>query len=138
MSTETVNYPTDCLVLRIDEFDSDSHNFDTSMYVLYDTNEEVYVIRGKRPDTWDTYSFYCDTMHDTMDFIRTVICKENLWSYTLYNFSNLSPDSDDITFGELEMNVRKEAEIVGYDYQHYNKKSLKRMLRILRNVYNYY
>jgi len=39
MSTETVNYPTDCLVLRIDEFDSDSHNFDTSMYVLYDTNE---------------------------------------------------------------------------------------------------
>jgi len=138
MSTETVNYPTDCLVLRIDEFDSDSHNFDTSMYVLYDTNEEVYVIRGKRPDTWDTYSFYCDTMHDTMDFIRTVICKENLWSYTLYNFSNLSPDSDDITFGELEMNVRKEAEIVGYDYQQYNKKSLKRMLRILRNVYNYY
>ena len=73
-----------------------------------------------------------------MDFIRTVICKENLWSYTLYNFSNLSPDSDDITFGELEMNVRKEAEIVGYYYQQYNKKSLKRMLRILRNVYNYY
>jgi hypothetical protein len=138
MSTETVNYPTDCLVLRIDEFDSDSHKLDTSMYVFYDMNEEMYVIRGKRPDTWDTYSFYCDTMHDTMDFIRTVICKENLWSYTLYNFSNLSPDSDDITFGELEMNVRKEAEIVGYDYQQYNKKSLKRMLRILRNVYNYY
>ena len=41
-------------------------------------------------------------------------------------------------FGELEMNVRKEAEIVGYDYQKYEKKTLKRMLRILRNVYNYY
>ena len=29
-------------------------------------------------------------------------------------------------------------EVVGYDYQNYNKKTLKRMLRILRNVYNYY
>ena len=132
------NYPTDCLVLRIDEFDNNSHKLDTSMYVFYDVNEEMYVIRGKRPDTWDTYSFYCDTMHDTMDFVRTVICKGNLWSYSLYNFSNLSPDSDDITFCELEMNVRKEAEIVGYDYQKYEKKTLKRMLRILRNVYNYY
>ena len=132
------NYPTDCLVLRIDEFDNNSHKLDTSMYVFYDVNEEMYVIRGKRPDTWDTYSFYCDTMHDTMDFVRTVICKGNLWSYSLYNFSNLSPDYDDITFGELEMNVRKEAEIVGYDYQKYEKKTLKRMLRILRNVYNYY
>jgi hypothetical protein len=73
-----------------------------------------------------------------MDFVRTVICKGNLWSYNLYNFSNLSLDSDDITFGELEYSVRKEVEIVGYDYQKYNKKTLKRMLRILRNVYNYY
>ena len=138
MSTETVNYPTDCLVLRIDEFDSTSYKLDTSMYILYDTNEEMYVIRGKRPDTWETYSFYCDTMHDTLDFVRTVICKGNLWSYTLYNFSNLSPDSDDITFGELEGHVRRENEVVGYDYQKYDKNTLKRMLRILRNVYNYY
>lgn len=138
MSTETVNYPTDCLVLRIDEFDSTSYKLDTSMYILYDTNEEMYVIRGKRPDTWETYSFYCDTMHDTLDFVRTVICKGNLWSYSLYNFSNLSPDSDDITFGELEGHVRRENEVVGYDYQKYDKNTLKRMLRILRNVYNYY
>jgi hypothetical protein len=39
MSSESVNYPTDCLVLRIDEFDSESHKLDTSMYILYDTNE---------------------------------------------------------------------------------------------------
>ena len=138
MSTESENYPTDCLVLRIDEFDRDSRKLDTSMYVLYDTNEEVYVIRGKRPDAWETYSFYCDTMHDTLDFVRTVICKENLWSYSLYNFNNLALDSDDITFGDLEYSVRKEVEVAGYDYQNYNKKTLKRMLRILRNVYNYY
>jgi hypothetical protein len=138
MSTETVNYPTDCLVLRIDEFDCDSHKLDTSMYVFYDVNEEMYVVRGKRPNEWQTYSFYCDTMHDTMDFVRTVICKENLWSYSLYNCDNLPLDSDDITFGTLEHSVGFRNEITGYDYQTYNKKTLKRMLRILRNVYNYY
>ena len=132
------NYPTDCVVLRIDEFDCDSHKLDTSMYVLYDVNEEMYVIRGKRPNEWQTYSFYCDSMRDTMDFVRTVICKGNLWSYSLYNCSNLPVNSDVITFGTLEYNVKKESEIVGFDYQKYNKKFLKRMLRILRNVYNYY
>ena len=138
MSTETVNYPTDCLVLRIDEFDCDSHKLDTSMYVLYDVNEEMYVIRGKRPNEWQTYSFYCDTMHDTMDFVRTVICKKNYWSYSLYNCDNLHLDSDDITFGTLDSSVSFRTEITGYDYQKYSKKTLKRMLRILRNVYNYY
>jgi len=133
-----MTYPTDCLVLRIDEFDSESFKLDTSMYVFYDTNEELYVIRGKRPNTWETYSFYCNTMHDTMDFVRTVICKSNLWSYSLYNCSDLPLDSDDISFGTLESSVTTDNEITGYDQQYYNKKTLKRMLRILRNVYNYY
>ena len=133
-----MSYPTDCLVLRVDEFDRDSHKLDTSMYIFYDVNEEMYVIRGKRPNEWQTYNFYCDGMHDTMDFVRTVICKENWWSYSLYNCNNLPLDSDDITFGTLENNIRKENEVTGYDFVDYNKKTLKRMLRILRNVYNYY
>lgn len=130
--------PTDCVVLRIDEFDRDTRKLDTSMYLLYDVNEEVYVIRGKRSDDWNTYSFYCDSLDELMNFVSTVICKDNLWSYTLYNFANLPLDSDDITFGILEYSIKKESELVGYDYQNYNKKSLKKMLRILGNVYNYY
>lgn len=133
-----MSYPTDCLVLRIDEFDSDTFKLDTQMYIYYDVNEDVYVIRGKRPGAWETYSFYCDTMHGVKDFVSTVICKENLWSYSLYNYDNLPLDSDEITFGTLDCNVRKETEVAGYDYQVYNKKTLKKMLRILRNVYNYY
>lgn len=136
--TETVNYPTDCLVLRIDEFDCDSLKLDTSMYILYDVNEDLYVIRGKRPGAWETYSFYCDTMHGVKDFVSTIICKHNYWTYNLYNCDNLHLDSDDITFGSLEDSVRKTNELVAYDFQKYNKKTLKRMLRILRNVYNYY
>jgi hypothetical protein len=133
-----MSYPTDCLVLRIDEFDYDTNKLDNSMYIYYDVNEDIYVIRGKRPDNWETYSFYCDTMHGVKDFVSTVICQGNLWSYNLYNCDNLPLDSDDITFGTLEYNVKREKEVVAYDYQVYNKKTLKRMLRILRNVYNYY
>ena len=136
--TQTVNYPTDCLVLRIDEFDCDTRELDNSMYILYDTNEDLYVIRGKRPNTWTTYSFYCENMHDVKDFVNTVICKSNLWTYNLYNCDDLHLDSDDITFGSLENSVSKENEVVGYDLKEYNKKFLKKMLRILRNVYNYY
>jgi len=138
MTYPTENYPTDCAVLRIDEFDRDTYKPDTTMYVLYDANEGMFVVRGKRPNAWETYSFYCDSLHDLKDFISTVICKDNLWSYSLYNCDNLPTDSDDITFGTLEYSVRKENEITGYDYQDYNKHTLKKMLRILRNVYNYY
>lgn len=133
-----MSYPTDCLVLRIDEFDSETFKLDTSMYIFYDCKRKNLVIRGKRPNTWQTYSFYCDTMRATMDFVRTVICKSNLWSYSLYNCDNLPLDSDDITFGTLESSVTSDNEITGYDHQDYNKKTLKRMLRILRNVYNLY
>jgi hypothetical protein len=130
-------YPTDCLVLRIDEYDDVSHKLDTSLFVLYDTNEDMYVIRGKRSDEWQTYSFYCDTLHGVKDFVNTVICKENRWSYTLYSCDSLHLDSDDITFGSLDSSVGRHNEITGYD-EKYNKKTLKKMLRILRNVYNYY
>lgn len=132
------NPPTDCLVLRIDEIDPPSLEPDTTLYVLYDANYETFVIRGKRSGEWQTHSFYCDTLRGMADFISTVMCKHNLWSYTLYNFDNLLLDSDDITYGSLEELSTKDRELTGYDLQDYNRKELKKMLRILRNVYNYY
>ena len=131
-------YPTDCLVLRIDEYDDETDKLDTSLFVLYDTNEDLYVIRGKRSQEWQTYSFYCDTLNGVKEFVNTVICKENKWSYTLYSCDNLHLNSDDITFGSLDYSVGRHNEITGYDCEKYNKKTLKKMLRILRNVYNYY
>jgi hypothetical protein len=129
---------TDCLVLNICEFESGSGRLDTSMYILYDANAETFVIRGKRPDSWETYSFYCDNPFSTADFVSTVICKGNLWTYTLYNCDNLPDSSDDITFGTLEYSVRKENEITAYDKLPYSRKTLTKMLRIIKNVYNFY
>ena len=71
-------------------------------------------------------------------FFFIIIFRWFLWTYNLYNCDDLHLDSDDITFGSLENSVSKENEVVGYDLQEYNKRTLKKMLRILRNVYNYY
>ena len=130
--------PTDCLVLRIDEFDPPSLQPDTTLYILYDVNFETFVVRGKREGKWQTHSFYCDTVSGLADFVSTVICKSNLWSYTLYNFDNLLTDANDITFGYLDELATKDHELSGYDNLEYSKKELKKMLRILRNVYNSY
>ena len=131
------NYPTDCLVLEIREFDIDNDTLDTRMFVLYDANEDIFVVRGKRPEH-EAYSFYCDGLHDLSEFIKTVVCKSNFCSFILYNHDNLPLDSDDITFENLATILNTSNEITGFDNMKCKTKLLKRMLRILRNVYNYY
>jgi len=129
---------TDCLLLRIDETDVDSQNLDTTMYVLYDSNEETFVIRGKRENDWTTHSYYCDDVKELSHFLSTVICKENFWSYSLYTITHLPDNSDEISFGMLDEKATKDTELCGYDKLAYSRKRLRRMLNILRNVYNYY
>jgi hypothetical protein len=131
------NYPTDCLVLEIREIDTDSDTLDTRMFVLYDANEDIFVVRGKRPEH-EAYSFYCDGLHDLAEFIKTVVCKSNYCSFIMYNYNNLPIDSDDITFEHLTTILNTRNEITGFDNMKCKTKLLKRMLGILRNVYNYY
>ena len=40
--------PADCLVLKIEEYDIDNGNLDTTLFIIYDKKEHKYVIRGKR------------------------------------------------------------------------------------------
>jgi hypothetical protein len=136
--TKLTSYPTDCLVLRIDEMDVDTKKLDITMYVLYDSNNETFVVRGKRENEWITHSYYCESLKDLSSFLSTVICKQNLWSYTLYTMENLADNSDDISFGTLDRKATKETEFCGYDSLPYSRKTLRKMLNILRNVYNYY
>lgn len=133
---------TDCLVLKIEEY-SDGY-LDTTLFILYDTNESQFVIFGKRselpgkPDPVP-YSFKCNYAQDLADFISFVICKKNKWSYTLYNYDNLPQNSEDITYDYLkELDGDKSYEISGYDNKNYNRNYLVKSLRMLRNVFNYY
>lgn len=132
---------TDCLVLKIEEYDIDNGKLDTTLFVIYDKKEQQFIIRGKRSHvSMDlcTYSFNCEFAHELFDFITFVICKKNQWSYTIFNYNNLPATSDEITYEFLKQHELKVYELAGYDNQKFNKHELLSNLRILRNVFNYY
>ena len=139
METTTV---TDCLVLKIEERETDVELLDTTIYVIYDKKERNYVIRGKRRVTNNidacTYSFVCKDHRDLADFLSFVVCKENLWTYVLYNYDNLPYDSNDITYEFLKEYESNVYELTGYNNLDYSRKGLCSILRMLRNVFNYY
>jgi hypothetical protein len=132
---------TDCLVLKIEEYDSDNGKLDTTMYIIYDKQEHKYVVRGQRDNKkYDscTYSFNCEFAHELIDFLTFVICRENMWTFVLYNYDNLPATSDEITYEFMVKHDSKNYELAGYDKQKFNKKNLAKNLRMLRNVFNYY
>ena len=134
--------PVDCLVLKIDEVESDTKLKDTTLFIIYDKNTHEFIIRGKRQDTKKItgipYSFVCEYADDLVEFISFVIDCNNKISYTLYNYDNLPATSNELTFKFFEKHVDIEYELTGYDNQKYNKKELVSILRMLRNVYNKY
>ena len=132
----------DCLVLKLEEVDINSKEIDTVVFILYDAKKSEYVIRGQRTRTltYDscTYSFISNSIPDVVNFLQYVICKSNLVNETLYNYDNLSNNSNNITFEFLQEYEDKEYELSGYNNLKLSKKRLVRNLQILRNVFNYY
>lgn len=133
---------TDCLVLKIEEHDTDTNELDTTIYIIYDKREHNYVVRGQRcPLKYShscTFSFVCKDYRDLADFLSFVICKKNLWTYVLYNYDNLYYDSNDITYEFLNKYDSSVYELTGYNNETYSRKNLCKILRMLRNVFNYY
>ena len=133
---------SDCLVLKIEERNPRSGELDMTVYIIYDKKEHNYVVRGKRSVINNigacTYSFVCNDHIDLADFLSFVICKENLWTYVLYNYDNLPYDSNDITYEFLKEYESNVYELTGYNNLDYSRKELCSILRMLRNVFNYY
>jgi hypothetical protein len=132
---------TDCLVLKIEEFDVDTTELDTTLYILYDKKEHYFVIRGQRFSknmNSCTYSFNCEFAEELTNFISFIICKKNKWSYTLYNYDNLPHTSDEISYDFLKSHDSKVYELSGYDNQNFKRTELLKILRMLRSVFNYY
>ena len=138
----TSNAPTNCLVFKLEEFYD--YELDTTLFILYDKNEEMYLIRGKRSALTNetegvSYSFRCKYVEELLEFIKLVICSDSLLNYTLYNYDNLPYDCDDITFDSLKDDDNdRDYEITGFDNQKYSDKKMKKFLRILKYVFNYY
>jgi len=132
----------DCLVLKIEEYHSCDETLDTTMYILYDKKENNFVIRGKRIESPTnkscTYSYVCKSVKDLEYFISFVICKKNLWTYVLYSYDNLPPDSYDITYESFVEYDSEFYQISAYDKLAYNQKDIIKKLSMLKNVSNSY
>jgi hypothetical protein len=134
---------SDTLVLKIEEIEA--HNgviVDTRLFVFYDANDGTYHLRGERTRTrnvvYKSYSFRCDTTDTLIDFIGLVMCKQNNLCFTLYNINVLPIESSDITYEKLYWTQSLTNEVAGYDNCKYKRKELKKILKLLRNVYNNY
>ena len=80
-----VKINSDCLIFKIEEIIDGSN--DTTMFILYDTNEEYYIVTGKRNNIkgkpeYVPYKFYCKTTSEIIEFISIVICKNSKLNYT--------------------------------------------------------
>jgi len=135
-------FSTDCLVLKIEEHIDGE--LDTTLFVMYDNNEDTYLVRGKRSNVFGKpetvpYSFYCNYASELIDFIGFVICKKSKISYTLSNYDDLPNNADEIDYQYLkELDGDNAYELAGYDNKNFNKKEILKFLRMLRNVFNYY
>jgi hypothetical protein len=132
----------DCLVLKIEEYTNNS--LDTTLFILYDKNEEQYLIRGKRSDILDktvpiSYAFSCKYASELFNFIDFLLCKKSKLNYTLYNYDNLPYIQSEIDYCYLKnLDGDVEYELSGYDNQKKSKKQIMKYLSILKNVFNYY
>jgi hypothetical protein len=134
---------SDCLVLHISEIDSSIKKEDTSVFIIYDVVKDKFHIRGKRRNIKNqftpSYEFQCDTLENLLDFFEvTLSSPEYELNITIYNYNDLSLKSEWITYDYLMENKAEINEIVGYDNKKYSKKYMKRLVKILMNVYNYY
>jgi len=133
---------SDCIVLKIVESESHSGETDNTIYVLFDTLKREFVIRGIRASSYTTefepYSFRCQNINAVCDFLSVVIDNCNIVSYALYNLADLPCYSDDITQELLDESCYKANEIVGYDNLKFNRKTLRKYVRIVYEFFNPY
>lgn len=137
------NQMPDCLVFKIEEYETPSGLIDNTMYVLYDCLSCRYIVRGSRRPLNpyvlpSTYSFECQYTNRLVDFIMYVISFDAKVNETLFNCKTLPSDVNDITFEMLREADRTRDEIVGYDDVVFTSVRLTKNLKILQNVFNDY
>ena len=133
----------DCLVLKLEEICEVSKDTDTTVYILYDSVKNTYIIRGRR--RWRPqfpsceYSYECPYSEEYVaDFLQYIICKNNSVNETLYNYDNFPNDSNEITFEFLHNYDHSDYEISGYDNKKLHRNRLVKNLRMLRTIHNKY
>jgi len=152
----------DCLVLCIDDLSS------FKLFVLYDTKKNIYELRGKNyvlvsDDSESESVLYSDSDSDSdsdlekesnnieflpfsfkskkskhlIEFIEFIISL-NSCEFTVYNYNNFPSNSNKITFDFLENHQQNKREIFCYEKENFDKEMCKKLLKMIKNIYNNY
>ena len=135
-----------CLVICIDEYDDDG-TIDTRVFVSYNDAEQMYIINGKRLDIakndkndktgfFQPFMFCAESSNDVLDFLSLILDIKRTFSYTLFNYNNLSYDKNDITYSFMEENIDRRYEIAAYDHVTYSRKIFRQLVRVTKLMYN--
>jgi hypothetical protein len=132
-----------CLVICIDEYDDDG-TIDTRVFVSYNEADKMYIINGKRidiaknikTDFFQPFMFCAESSNDVLDFLSLILDIKRTFSYTLFNYNNLSYDKNDITYSFMEENIDRRYEIAAYDHVTYSRKIFRQLVRVTKLMYN--
>jgi hypothetical protein len=132
----------DTLVFKIEDINKNTRTPNNIIFIFYDTEKSMYVIRGKRADNeyinYEPYNFNCKSKTIIENFIKNMKTKQSLIYYTLYNYKDLPINIHDITYDELIRLQDDSCTIIEkYDYI-YKTNYIIKFLTMLKNMFNYY
>ena len=132
----------DTLVLKIEDTNKTTRTQNNIIFIFYDVEKSLYVIRGKRGDDeyfeYEPYNFICKSKRVIENFIKNTTTKTSVIYYTLYNYKDLQLNVDDITYDELLKTENHSCKIIEkYDFI-YKTNYVIKFLVMLKNMFNYY
>ena len=137
-----------CLVLCIEERDNpdDYSSIDTRVFISYNEISNVYVINGKRVDlsskkgrnktNFQPFMFCANSSSDVVDFLALTLNTMGKFSYTMFNYNNMSYDMSENTYAFMEQNMDRRYEIAAFDDIEFSKKVFTQLVRMTKNMYN--
>jgi len=105
-------------------------------FIFYDTSKSIFCLRGLIGHDMDAahpqFAYNCETTGTVLDYLDFINANDSLYTYELFNVSDLPQYSEDITFEILQAN--KSHWLSAYSGQKYDKKRIGQLLRIVRGM----
>ena len=127
---------TDCLVLKINSVNDKTN---ATVYIIYDIKTELFVISGKIEDGVE-FNYNADSAKAVERFVSFVFSDKQPVNYTIYNHDALPFNQEEISFEELNDSLFENVYEIAYkmDNLNYSKKQVKRLLSMLKHIFNFY
>ena len=127
---------SDCLVLKINSFDE---CYCITVYVIYDINSKMFVICGKR-DGGVEFNFNSYSVKAVEIFLSFIFSNRRYIIYSVSNHSELPFNQSEISYDYLNESLFENVYEIAYisDDLMYSTSEIKKFLKMLKNVFNYY